>query len=215
MKCKIEPSLLDGLIDDQLSIKEQLEINTHLIQCIDCQELLALKQRTKALIFKMSAPSMSDDFELGLQQKIAASKTQNTDCADVENVVALGQSPKVKINYSWLAAACAVIAVTSMSLVTMLNPAQDEMLVLDKQPLMIEISTPIFSSGDVQLASIITETDDQGQGFWTDNQTDSFDQFTQIDSGYQAYSCGGTVGERGCTLGPGKMVASLTVKSAI
>ena len=217
MNCNIDSSLLDGLIDDQLTTKEQLEINTHLIECSHCQAQLVLKRRSKTLIFEMEAPVMSDDFELGLQRKIAASKAQDITDENTVNVVPLNQSvqSRPKAYNVWLAAACAVIAVTSLSLITMKDSTQDAILALDEQPLIIEINTPVFAADDVQLASVNIEIDEQKQGFWTDNETDSFDQFTQVDSGYQTFSCGSTVGERACTLGPGKMVASLTVKSAI
>jgi hypothetical protein len=212
MTCNIDQSLLDGLIDDQLAPRERLEINTHLLQCSECQARLALIQRTKDLVSDMQAPPMSSDFELGLQRKIETAKAQEA----ASNVVSFKPERKSIVNRYLAAAASVTIAVTGLSWLTMQHTEQDEWLALEEQPMMIEITTPVFSADDIQLASIRTVGDEeQEQGFWTDNETDSFDQFTQVDNGYQAFSCGSTVGERGCTLGPGKLVAALTVKSAI
>ncbi|MCJ8275041.1 MAG: zf-HC2 domain-containing protein, partial [Psychrosphaera sp.] len=76
MICNIDKSLLDGLIDNQLNVKERLEINTHLAQCDDCQQQLKQMQSLRNQMSALRAPSLSADFELKLRQKIAAAQGQ-------------------------------------------------------------------------------------------------------------------------------------------
>jgi hypothetical protein len=217
MNCNINPSLLDGLIDDQLDNQQRFEINTHVVACHDCQQQLNQLRQAKSVLSAMQPPPMSSNFELKLKQKIAAANDQALQQSN--NVFRLGQSATSgrRPILSLLAMAASVtVAVTGLSWFMMQNPQGADLLALDGQNIIIEINTPAFPAGDIKLASLQTVgTQGDNQGFWTDAEMDNFDQFTQPDSGYQGFSCGSTSGERGCSLGPGNLVASLTVKSSI
>lgn len=224
MKCNIEQSLLDGLIDNQLSTREQLEINTHVMQCESCQHQLAYMRKASAALTTMQPPRLSDDFELKLRQKIAASQGLATASqgSQPDNVVSLEQKPpalkpKGMHSTSTLLAMAASVAVTvtGLSWFMLQGPQNPDLLVLEAQQTEIEFTAPAFSEAEIRLISLRDSDDENNQQYWNDVEVTSFDQFTQQDDGYQTFSCGSTSGDRGCSLESTEIVATLPMSSSI
>ena len=62
----MNPSALDGFIDNQLPAQERMELNAHVMQCDACQAELLLRQQGKSAIAELQAPTMSLDFDAKL-----------------------------------------------------------------------------------------------------------------------------------------------------
>lgn len=229
MICNIDKSLLDGLIDNQLNVKERLDIKTHIAQCDDCQQQLKQMQGAKEQISTLSAPSLSADFELKLRQKIAVAQGQeivltgseasaNTKTTEAQtttnNIVAM---PKRSNTPLWAMAASVTIAVSGLSWFMLQDNSQADLVALESQRTMIEISSPVFSEQEVRMISLQLPVENE-QVHWADgtlHEVASFEEFTQSDDGYQSFNCGSAIGDRGCSLGTTKMAASITISSSI
>jgi anti-sigma factor RsiW len=227
MICNIDKSLLDGLIDNQLNVKERLEINTHIAQCDDCQAQLKQMQATKSQTSSLRAPTLSADFELKLRQKIAAAQGQEvalsspvTSTAATEtqttadNIVAM---PKRSSAPLWAMVASVAIAVSGLSWFMLQNNNQTDLVALESQRTMIEITSPVFSEQEVRMISLQVPIENE-QVHWADGtlrEVASFEEFTQSDDGYQSFNCGSVIGDRGCSFGTTKMAASITISSSI
>ncbi len=225
MICNIDKSLLDGLIDNQLNVKERLEINTHLAQCNDCQAQLEQIKSAKGQLSTLRAPSLSADFELKLRQKIAAAHGQEVALSEpvvsttvapstTDNIVVM---PKRSNTPLWAMAASVAIAVSGLSWFMLQDNNQADLVALESQKTMIEISSPVFSEQEVRMISLQLPVENE-QVHWADgtlHEVASFEEFTQSDDGYQSFNCGSAIGDRGCSLGTTKMAASITISSSI
>ncbi|NQZ11630.1 MAG: hypothetical protein HRT35_31150 [Algicola sp.] len=233
MICNIDKSLLDGLIDNQLNVKERLEINTHITQCDDCQQQLKQMQALRNQLSTLRAPSLSANFELKLRQKIAAAqgqelvlgesttstkvtetRTTTTVQTTTDNVVSM---PKRSSTPLWAMAASVSIAVSGLSWFMLQHNSQADLVALESQRTVIEITSPVFSEQEVRMISLQVPIENK-QVHWADDtlrEVASFEEFTQSDDGYQSFNCGSVIGDRGCSLGTTKMAASITISASI
>ncbi len=203
MTCNINPSTLDGFVDNQLSAAQRLELNAHVMQCQQCQQAIALLQQTKAELSALQAPPMSASFDKALNAKLAAIDGENN-----PSVISLFK--RFRIPLQALAASVVLTVAMLSKMMWSYGPADDDFLALDGSIPLIEVGVP--KSPNPMLTAT---TDNSETVVWDDENVDSFDRFTRPDNGFAQYSCGSTVGEKGCNLGPGMQVSSLTISSSI
>ena len=221
MNCKQVDNKLGLLIDKQLSPVECLEMQNHLKQCAHCQAKLTLLKQSKQHIKDMQAPLLSDNFDNSLAAKIAAFE-QQPQCQTlnghvVSNVFPLKtpSRPQQRQNSSfWSIAAAASLTIIGLGYLMLSNNTDTttvEQLALEQNQNVIEIDVMENTIDYQPTPTLVAMNTDTEIIYWSDVEVEKFDQFTQMDDGYQNFNCGSTSGERGCSLAADQMVASLTV----
>lgn len=204
MTCNMNPSALDGFVDNQLSSRERLELNAHVMSCNECQSRIEQLKQSKAQLAELTPPPMSLDFEAKLNAKIDAYE-QSQDTAKDAKVVPLHR--RFRLPLQAVAASVALTIAVLSRMMWSYGPIDDDYLVLDGSIPLIEVDVP-------SNANSISDSVD-GTVLWSDEDIDSFDRFTQVNDGFSQDSCGSTAGDKGCNLGPAVQVSSLTISSSI
>lgn len=236
MKCKTIQSQMGALLDEQLSAVERLNIISHFQECDSCKQQfdqLKLIQQELAL---MPTPELSHNFEIGLADKIRAFEQEKHNKTKTAKVIQLNQNPasvikKPKSNALPLfIAAAAVATLTWINFTTFNNSettiAQSPTLLTATPEALAALDLQIKNNAEIEIESlaiaasfeptpISTGAKDQQEIYWSDVQANDFDQFTQIDDGYQSYNCGSSNGERGCALSDSLTIATLPIVTSI
>lgn len=203
MTCNVNPSALDGFIDNQLSAAERLELNAHVMQCDDCKTQLEWLAQSKTYISELTPPPMSADFDARLKQRMAE--------VDQANSKIIPWPKRFRYPVQAVAASVALAVALLTQMLWKHSPMDDDYLALDGSNAYIEVGVPQANAASLQLTGKASEQN----VLWSDEDVDSFDRFTQVDDDFQQASCGTSFGEKGCDLGPELQVASLTISSSI
>ena len=215
MKCDLNPSLLDGLVDNSLNKRERQQVFGHVAECDHCQQALAGKQMVKSHLKAMTPPPLSANFEQGLQAKLAALDTQPAPAVN-SNVTPLPDSVTPANNtpvLRWAMAASVMLSVFALSWFNAPMNNGTEQLALDTDSPIIEIHAPMLSD-DVDALRLADQMGVEDE-YWGEQQMTQFDHYTQVDDAFTGFQCGGTVGEQACTLGPGVIATALPLTNAL
>ena len=216
MNCNHVEHNLGLLIDQQLSTTERLEVQNHLDQCANCQAQLTALAQAKQYFSTLQAPLLSEDFDSHLAAKLATLEHPSSTVEKTNNIQVLKTQPAKTTKPFALLAVAATITMTVVGLTWLMLSEQSQLdsasqLALEQTQPFIEIET-INHRNNVQSTPMLTRIEAPQQLiYWSDVEVSKFDQFTQVDDGYQSFSCGSAQGERGCSLADDQMVASLTL----
>lgn len=217
MTCDINPLLLDGFVDGQLNAREQFDLNTHLMQCQTCKSKVEQLRQIKTQTQQIQPPPLSDSFNMALAAKINTYEQARTAESQAIHDAPGGDTSN---RWPWLASAAGVaLTVVGMSYLMVNQTSNNDILALDGSVPIIEISQPDQIQQGLVAISLEIETGiDNGSEhamYWSDEDVDNFERFTVVDDGFQQDSCGSTVGDKACTLGPEFQVATLDVMTSI
>jgi hypothetical protein len=185
-------------LDNQLNHSLRHEVDEHLDSCGQCHHYFAQLKNIQQQLATLDAPILSDNFDSRLADKINTLKQSD------DNVVTLMPAAlPVKARRFANLAMAASIAVGVMGLTWFMLPSNHitpQAQLLEESTRIIEIEALTTAVQHIDSMASLEDLNTHEQSNNSIIEISNFDQFTQIDDGYQDFNCGSTSGERGCTL---------------
>lgn len=240
MKCNDIKNNLGAFLDEQPNALEQTnikrkDIEQHLQQCSNCLNDLNQLKIAKQQIAELKGPQLSDEFDNNLAARIAEFEAQRPHCQTLNghvasNVVAFKPRNNTEVNTqvnqsneitkpsrSPLWAIAATVTFTAVGLTWLMlsvntDTVDESQIAVEEVNEIIEIESFDTVYTDLESLPMLTAVDSQEEEiYWSDVAVEQFDQYTQLEDGYQRFNCGSPMGERGCALAADIEVSPLTV----